>query len=348
MLIQKFRQWTGCGKWATWLVLYLVCSNLPAQYVLTKSGADSLVSFRGLSVVNNKVAWVSGNKGTVMLTTDGGHTWANKSPDGQSELDFRTIYAFDGEKAIIANASSPAYILRTSDGGQTWVTVYENPHAAAFIDGADFWNERDGLAYGDPIGGKMLLLRTLDGGLTWQPINLAPALKDGEASFAASGTGIRCYATGKAVIATGGTSSRLWFSNNTGFSWTSKASPLLQGKSSTGIFSVYMDDEFIITVGGDYLQPEAAEKHIFNSPDGGQTWMVPVTPTRGFRESIENIGGKTFMAVGPTGVDLSTNKGKDWQALSDIQDLHVIRKARDGNLVLLAGGKGQIYRLEKD
>lgn len=306
------------------------------------------MTYRGLSVVDNKVAWVSGNKSSVLLTTDGGQTWAAKSPEGHGDLDFRTIYAFDAEKAIIANAGSPAYILRTSDGGTTWVTTYENKHEAAFIDGADFWNGQDGLVYGDPIAGKMLILRTLDGGLTWQPNDLAPTLKEGEASFAASGSGIRCYATGKAVIATGGTTSRLWFSNNTGFSWFSKASPLIQGKPSTGIFSVYMDNEFIITVGGDYQQPEVTEKHIFNSQDAGQTWMAPVTPTRGYRECVENINGKTFMAVGPTGVDISTNKGKDWQAFSELKDLHVIRKAREGNLILLAGGKGQIYRLEKD
>ncbi len=334
----------------SWSLVLWIWSGLPltAQYKLTKLNLDSDASLRGVSVVNNKVAWVSGHKGTVALTVDGGQTWTLKSPDGYAHLDFRTIYAFDEQKAIIANAGSPAYILRTSDGGNTWVTVYENKHAAAFIDGADFWNDQDGLVYGDPIDGKMLLLRTLDGGLSWVSNELSPALKEGEASFAASGTGIRCYETGKAVIVTGGQISRLWFSDNTGFSWYHRSSPIIQGKASTGIFSIYIEDKFIITVGGDFDQPEAMDKHIFNSLSGGQTWMAPVTPTRGYRECVENISGKTFVAVGPSGVDWSASKGKDWQALSEVKDLHVVRKARDGNLVLLAGGKGQLYRLEKE
>ena len=166
--------------------------------------------FRGLSVVDDHVAWLSGSKGWVGLTIDGGNTWAFSQVKGFEASDFRSLYAFDARRAVIANAGSPATILITDDGGKIWKSVHTNVHKSAFIDGVDFWNEKDGMMYGDPIDGKMLLLRSADSGLTWVALSGAPHLEKGEASFAASGTGIRCTGKREVIIATGGLVSRLW------------------------------------------------------------------------------------------------------------------------------------------
>jgi photosystem II stability/assembly factor-like uncharacterized protein len=152
-------------------------------------------SFRGLSVVNNSVAWVSGSKGWVGRTTNGGLHWEFNQVHGFDDLDFRSLYAFNDSTALMANAGAPGYVLRTTNGGKSWQTVYTNTHAAIFMDGVDFWNGEEGVIYGDPIDGKMFLLFTVDGGKTWRepPTEARPKLHEGEASFAASGTGIRCY-----------------------------------------------------------------------------------------------------------------------------------------------------------
>ena len=120
-------------------------------------------SFRGLSVVDDKVAWVIGSKGWVGRSIDGGNNWEFAQVKGFEKYDFRSLYAFDAKNAIIANAGSPAFILRTSDGGRKWQVAYENADTAAFFDGVDFWNNNEGLIYGDPINGRMLLLSTEDG-----------------------------------------------------------------------------------------------------------------------------------------------------------------------------------------
>lgn len=44
----------------------------PEIKVITK---DTKTSLRGLSVVNDRVAWVSGSNGTIGQTTDSGKTW---------------------------------------------------------------------------------------------------------------------------------------------------------------------------------------------------------------------------------------------------------------------------------
>jgi len=333
-----------------YLVLTLLCltaSKLFAQeYQLAKSITNTTASFRGLSVVDNFNAWLSGGQGLVGNTTNGGLSWSFHQVKGLEKTDFRSLYAFDAQRAVIANAGSPAHILITNDGGKTWNTVYTNSHKDAFFDGMDFWNEKEGIIYGDPIDGKMLLLRTYDGGLTWTELKNSPMLEKGEASFAASGTGIRCLSKNQIMISTGGVVSRLWISKDKGEHWTNLSTPVIQGESTTGIFSFAQNNKALILVGGDYLKESVAIKHNFYSLDGGKNWLTPATPTRGYRECVEPITSKTVLATGPSGTDISNDNGITWKALSDEKGLHVVRKARNGSLVILAGGNGNVFVLK--
>lgn len=306
--------------------------------------AGTNASFRGLSVVNDEIAWASGTKGTVVKTLDGGRTWKLFTVPGMEQADFRSIYAFDGRKAIIANVGSPGHILRTEDGGERWTTVYTNTDPETFVDGVAFWNEQEGIAYGDPIKGRMLMLKTIDGGLSWQELESSPRLEPGEASFAASGTGIRCFGDSDILVCTGGTVSRLWHSADKGVTWTSRQPPVVQGKSSTGIFSVAVDGRWM-AVGGDFQDEALHTNHHFYSDDQGKTWQTPRVTARGYRECVEFLGHRLWLAAGPSGVDLSRDDGITWSAFSDTKGLHVIRKARTGTRVLAAGSQGTILRL---
>lgn len=323
------------------LILFLGCETIWAQLELIPINTDVEASFRGLSVVDHNVAWVSGSNGTMGITVDGGKTWRFISVPEHDASDFRSIYAFDKNKAVIANAGSPAHILVTNDGGQSWKVVYNNSHEAAFIDGVDFWDKKNGLMYGDPIDGKMLIIRTSDGGTTWQELP-GPALDEGEASFAASGTGIRCYAKGKVMISTGGLRSRLWNGQPARGEWSAIEVPVVQGQPATGIYSFAMKSKLLIVVGGDYTKPEASEKQSLFSTDFGKRWVDSSTPTRGYRECVAWIDNSRLLAVGPSGMELSNDRGINWRPLNDEKGYHVVRRARKGSLILTAGAKGQI------
>src|SRR4051812_14698096 len=88
---------------------------------------NTRASFRGVSVVSEKVAWVSGSRATLLRTTDGGVTWKLDSIAGKSALDLRDIHAFDDRTAVAISAGEAekgaANILRTTDGGATWAVV---------------------------------------------------------------------------------------------------------------------------------------------------------------------------------------------------------------------------------
>lgn len=321
-------------------LLILTRQGFSQGFHFEKIEIDTNYSFRGLSVVDDSVAWVSGNG--FGRSVNGGKNWIFKKVKNFDQLDFRTLFAFDGLTAIIANAGSPAYILRTVDGGKNWIEVYKNNDSLAFFDGIDFWNDQEGIIYGDPIKGRMLLLRTKDGGQTWQefPEENRPQLSEGEASFAASGTGIRCYNEQKVMIATGGKVSRLLISNDKGQKWNATPTPISQGKNSTGIFSfAFLNDTAGIIVGGDYLNDTMKSAHVFYTTDSGRKWSFPTVPTGGYRECVEFITEKIAITVGPGGADVSYNAGKDWSPIENEKSFHVLRKTRKGKLIIAAGNK---------
>ncbi|MCE7864388.1 MAG: oxidoreductase [Bacteroidetes bacterium CHB5] len=298
-------------------------------------------SFRGLSVVNDSVAWISGSKGWVGRTTTGGLHWEFNQVPGFAESDFRTLYAFSSTSAILANAGSPAYILRTTDGGKNWQPVYTNTNPAIFMDGVDFWNDKEGVLYGDPIDGRMFLLFTTDGGKTWMEpaMETRPKLNEGEASFAASGTGIRCYGKKQLVIATGGKTSRLFISDNRGKTWRTATPPVQQGKESGGIFSVAFQKKQGVVVGGDFTLDTVRVKNSFYTRDGGKTWDESAITPGGYRESVEFISSETLLTTGPNGTEYSTNGGNTWISLARDKGFHVLRKARHGNRIVIAGNQ---------
>ncbi|MBI1769345.1 MAG: oxidoreductase [Bacteroidetes bacterium] len=318
------------------------------QFQWKNISVDTKSSFRALSVVDDKVAWVGGSIGTIGRTRDGGKTFSFKQVNGFETLDFRSVYAFDSLNVVIANAGSPSFIFHTTDGGKNWKQVYRNDAKEAFIDGIDFWNDKKGMIYGDPINGKMLLISTNDGGITWSEVHESqrPILKEGEASFAASGTGIRCFDKKKITITTGGKISRLWTSNDSGETWSVSDLPIIQGIESAGAFSSVFWNKKGVVVGGDYKNDLQTGQHVYLTLDKGKSWNLPIRPTRGLREAVESLGDDYLVAVGPQGADQSNDGGMIWVILSDEKGFHTIRKAREGSLIM-AAGNGKIAVITK-
>jgi photosystem II stability/assembly factor-like uncharacterized protein len=329
------------------IAVVIVSAACGQSFKITPQLSEIPSSIRGLSVVDDRVVWFSGSKGHVGRSLNGGVSWRYNPIKDFETLDFRSLYAFDSLNAIIANTGSPAYILKTSDGGKNWHTVYSNSHPDIFLDGIDFWDTKSGLVYGDPIDGRMLILKTVDGGNTWIEIEPGqrPALSEGEASFAASGTGIRCFNKKDAVIATGGSVSRLWISPDGGQHWTPKSAPIIQGKNTTGIFSVAIRKDRWIVVGGDFQADSLKQQHIYISSDAGRNWAFPSQPTGGYRSCVEFFKDKSWIAVGQGCIDYSIDNGSSWTSVPNERGFHVVKRARKGSKIYIAGN-GKVSVLE--
>lgn len=334
-------------KHIIYCLLLLSINSYAQSYHLKPLTSGENTSIRGMSVVTDEIAWVSGSNGSIGKTTDGGMTWQWTKPAGYEKLDFRDIEAFDGNKAVVVNAGSPAYVLLTTDGGKSWKECYKNTDSAIFLDGMDFWDAENGMIFGDPIDHKMQLLKTKDGGLNWQDVsgNLKTELKVGEAGFAASGTTIRTHGKGLAWIATGGSVSNIYFTGNYGYTWRNFKCPIIQGESSTGVFSMaFYNKKHGVVVGGNYLQDKQSTNNVLLTTDGGKTWKKPARPVAGYRSGVTYVNQKTLVATGSSGTDVSADGGMNWYNVSGL-NFNVIQKSKAGKLILLAGNRGEVYQL---
>lgn len=300
------------------------------------------ISIRGLSVVDNQTAWVSGSKGTIGITTDGGVNWAWQQIKGFEKADFRDIEAFSDKEAVIIASGSPAYILKTTDGGVHWDTKFQQADSTYFLDAMDFSDKQRGFVLGDPIAGKFLLLETADGGDTWNPsINAPTALKD-EAAFAASGTCLRTTQNSITIV-TGGSNSRILVSPIRKINWVSQVLPLTNGVASRGAFSVAYGNNQTIIVGGNYAKDKQTDSVAYIMPKSKVKFKknISVVGPAGYQSCVEYINDDIFLSTGTSGTNVTTDGGKTWRKIDDAS-YNVCRKAKRGNLILLAGDRGKL------
>ena len=331
--------------------LYLLGPSLVVSQFLSLTSLDSGVSasFRGLSVVNNSVVWVSGTGGTVLRTIDNGENWKNVSVPEMENTDFRDIHGFNKNIAIVMGIDSPARFFKTIDGGKSWDLVHFDDREEVFFDGMSFWNKRNGIAFSDPVNGRHLLIRTTDGGDTWEeiPADGIPEKLDPEFGFAASGTGMPVKGRNTVWLGMGGIKSRVFKSENGGLNWSAVETPVVHGGQSTGIYSVAFKNKKVgIAVGGDYMN-QAIQNTMAHTQDGGITWHLPEKQTHQYRECVAHYRGNTFFAVGPSGFDRTTDNGKNWAPdYWEVKDLTALAFAKGSRGGFAVGKEGQIYKIK--
>lgn len=326
------------------LLVILLASNAIAQTTsvqILQSGTRK--SFRGLSVVNVQVVWVSGSAGTVGRSIDGGLHIDWITVPGFEKKDFRDIAAFDDQTAIIMGIAEPAVILKTTNGGKTWRTVFTDSTKGMFLDAMDFYDSKKGAVIGDPINGKFFLAITKDQGETWttndpmiSKLDLSAA--EGEAFFASSGTNL-VHRGKELVFATGGKKARLYFENKV------FELPLLQGRESTGANSMVIDDKGNgLIVGGDFSKDTIRTGNAVLFDKGGKNIRLPLTNPQGYKSCVIFLTKTILVACGTSGIDLSYDGGLNWKNISK-ESFHVVQKAKKGNTVYLAGGNGKLAKL---
>ncbi|MCI0699163.1 hypothetical protein L0337_45075 [candidate division KSB1 bacterium] len=325
-------------------------SSYEIRWQEQKSGLTS--SFRGLSAVDEKIAWVSGTKGSYARTIDGGQTWLADSVAGAANLDFRDVQAFEANLAYLMSAGPGelSRIYKTSDGGKNWQLQHTNKIPEGFFDGMAFWDADNGVLIGDPINGRLFIMLTSDGGKTWQslPPESSPAVVEGEYGFAASGTGIAVHGKNQIWIATGGAVARVFYSSDRGKTWNVSNTPIVSGNQSSGIFSIaFRDSLHGAVVGGNYQQPNEAKGNAAITSDGGKTWELIKNPAtvdyRSCVAHVPNLSVPMLIAVGPSGSDYSVDVGRTWARFSN-EGYHTLSFAGSTHVGWAAGADGRIAK----
>ena len=307
------------------------------------------LSFRGISVASERVAWVSGNHGTIMVTSDGGTQWQQIHMPGYEQMDFRDIEVLGPDTVLVMSAGSPGVILKTKDGGVHWHEVYFDERPEIFMNSMAFFNHEHGMVVGDPLNGRIFLMQTHDGGETWTPLpdRHRPIPEEGEYLFAASGNCLITWGTSSAAFVTGGSRARVWRTEDAGLHWQPIETPMKSGMPTFGMYAICRTESGCYCVGGDYTDPDNRDRTFSVAPVQCNEWQLPDLPPGGFRSCIKAMwinDQEILIATGMNGTDASSNGGRSWHAI-DTLGFHTMDVDPSGSVLFAAGSEGRISKL---
>lgn len=239
----------------------------------------------------------------------------------EKPVPFRSIARTEGF-VFVMSIGSPAKLSRFNTTTGVIDIVYEEHHPKAFYDSMAFWNDKEGIAMGDPTDDCLSVIITRDSGNSWQKIScdVLPKVVEGEAAFAASDTNIKIIGD-ETWMVSGGKQSRVFYSPNKGRTWEVVNTPIIQGEATQGAYSMdFSDRNNGILYGGDYTNPSMNSNNIAITTDGGKTWNVTGSGSNdGYKSCVQfvpNSQGKKLVAVGFTGISYSKDGGANWTEIS--------------------------------
>jgi cyanophycinase len=320
IIVLTNRSGANAGELAEQIAERLTAVKRDPRWSVQNSGVTA--SFRGFSAVTDLAAWAGGSHGTVLRTINGGARWESVPVAGAESLDFRDVQGVSTRIAYAMSAGpaeqGQARIYKTVDGGSSWTVQWSDTTKGVFLDGMAFWDATHGVAFSDPVNGKLVILRTQDG-VTWQRVDPAgiPPVLPGEAAFAASGTSIAVQGRSNAWIATGGArEARVFRTTDGGRSWQVSGAGIPAGPSA-GFFGIaFTDARRGIAMAGDYSIARSSGDVVMATSDGGVTWKrASPWPAQGITGGVVAVRGAAkplFAAVGAFGTAFSTDFGATW------------------------------------
>jgi photosystem II stability/assembly factor-like uncharacterized protein len=318
---------------------------------MTPQPSGTTNRLQAVSAVNEDVVWASGTGGTYVVTTDGGSTWRAGVVPGAEGLEFRDIEARSDKVAYLMSSGNgtASRIYRTDNGGQNWSLQFTNADSAAFYDCIAFWDDRRGIAMSDGVSGVFPMLRTSDG-RSWTHIGTnLPAPQPGEGAFAASGTCVATWGGELAWIATGAAAkSRVLATTDGGNTWNAYSTPIVQGTSTSGAFTIaFRDAQHGFLGGGEIAADSAFSSNVATSSDGGKTWSLRTrSPFTGaiYGSSYVPGAGTTVVITGPHGAAWSADEGTEWALLEGVKDYWAVAFASP-KAGWLVGTGGRILKI---
>ncbi|MFL2588916.1 MAG: WD40/YVTN/BNR-like repeat-containing protein [Parvicellaceae bacterium] len=288
-------------------------------------------SIRALELENDSTCWFAGGKNKFGYTNDYGKTWKeNVIKYDTFNLEFRSI-SVTTNSIFILSVASPALLFKIDKKTLNYKLVYKETNEKAFYDSMQFWDDKNGIAVGDPTANCMSIVLTKDGGNSWKKIaceNL-PLAVEGEAAFAASNTNLSLVDQ-KAFIATGGKEANVLVGTDYGKSWKKYKTPIIQGEKMTGIFSVNnLSVDTAIIAGGDWSAKQKIENTMAITKDGGNSWQL-IENNPGYISCVQFIPKtKSLVASSTTGIYYSEDLAESWVKISD-EGYYTFRVSENG------------------
>lgn len=326
-LIQLFYLLMKQPQSLLYIIIVLFGLELYAQNKLPEFKFNTVItpntSIRAVHKTNSGELWFAGSNAHYGYSTDEGESWTVDSIQFlEQKINFRALGSTD--KSInLVSIESPGMVFKTDNHGESWYLTYYEEGEKVFYDAVKFYDSQEGIALGDPTEDCFSILKTRDGGASWEklPCENLPKVVEGEAAFAASNTNIEIQGD-KTWIVTGGKVARILFSPDRGKSWEVIKTPIISGGEMTGIYSVdFYDEHTGVIIGGDWNEKSNSKNNKAVTTNGGKSWKVlskkNSPPYQSCIQFVPESNGKELISVGIPGVYYSNNFGKSWTKISN-------------------------------
>lgn len=252
-------------------------------------------ALRAIAIEGNNV-YVVGDAGSMYRSTDIGINWEEKFTYIGQALEFqrRVIFVNQNVGFICGGSSSSAdslgYVLKTTDGGETWTQLPYNFKTQLYAIAAP----NENVIY--TSAGSSLVFKSTDGGLTWSKSTIyATSTTLWDIQFYDENLGYAC-----------GSSGRIFKTTDGGNTWTLLTSPF----GTSTIYSMAILDSLSVIATG-------VSAKAYKTTDGGSTWITlsPNIPGSYFIVRFYQNVGYIGSYVSPVGyVSKSTDGGNTWTA----------------------------------
>lgn len=308
------------------------------------------ISIRAIYVAKDRV-YYTGSLGKVgYIRFDDSQEFPRHVIIGDTPLRECRSIATNGTHIFVLSIGDSARLRKISLDLMERKTIYKEVGKKVFYDSMQFWNEKEGIAIGDPTDDCLSVILTRDGGYTWHKLSCEnlPKVIEGEAAFAASNTNIVIKGN-NAWVVSGGKKSRVFHSSDKGKTWQVYETPIVQGEAMTGIFTAdFYDKKTGFIAGGNYEKPNQNFQNKAITTDGGKTWQL-IAENAGFGyascvQYVPKSKGKGIVSVGANGLQYSADGGHTWQQFTTDPTLYTIRFLDEDTA--FAAGKDKIIKIE--
>ncbi len=298
----------------------------------TSKMGDFENSFTGLIMLNSFTGFAGSDNSSIYKTTNGGNSWQKvyeivdfPSKEVHSFFFTDSVTGYAILKSGYINTSGKSVILKTTDTGNTWDSIFSINRN---VDGIFFKDSLNGFL----IGEYGTILETHNAGLTWDSTRISQNTLILDGQYVNNNIG---YAIGVGAWGSGDSCSYVLKTINSGLNWN-----IIYTVPNVTFYSVHFTDSltgFIVSL----------HDGVYKTSNGGHTWTQIINNPGNELYSVSFYNEQTGFVLGSPGISLRTDDGGNTWSQSNLFSssvLHNISFADSSTWYISLLGSDTIYK----